>query len=138
MPAIKLRKIKLVNCLNGGSNFLVFSIILGGNNNGMNPSQLVRQELRAVVSGRTQQNTNVAGSSSSSANSGIRTPQSPLGLGQGPMVGGTNGNNQQNSNLMMAQQQQPGTPILNTPPDLDPAIRQFNFDMNQGMNLFTH
>jgi hypothetical protein len=98
----------------------------------MNPSQLVRQELRAVVSGRTQQNTNV-GSNSTSANSGIRTPQSPLGLGQGPMVGGngTNGNNQQNSNLMMAQQQ-PGTPILNTPPDLDPAIRQFNFDMNQG------
>lgn len=94
----------------------------------MNSSQIVRQELRAVVSGRTNQQ-NVTSNNGNGTNNGIRTPQSPLGIGQ-PMVGGNAPGTQQNSNLMMSQQQ-PGTPILNTPPDLDPL--RFNYDISQGM-----
>lgn len=77
----------------------------------MNSSEFVRQELRAVVNSRSQQSN-----------------QSPLGnsgggMGQGPMVG-NNSNNQMN----MAQQQMPGTPILNT--TTDPTLG-FNFEMTQ-------
>lgn len=88
----------------------------------MNSSQIVRQELRAVVSGRSA---NGAGT----PNNGLRTPQSPLG--------GNPNNNNQNNGLMMQQQQMASTPLLNTTPELDPSMR-FNFDMPQGeLSLFT-
>lgn len=78
----------------------------------------MRQELRNVVNVRTQQN------------SGIRTPQSPHGLSQGSMVGNTNNNN--GMNMALPQQQIPGTPILNTPPDQNNL--GFNFDLGQPGN----
>ena len=83
----------------------------------MNSSQIVRQELRAVVSGRSA---NGAGT----PNNGIRTPQSPQ------TGGNTNNNNNQNNGLMMQQQQMTGTPLLSAP-ELDQSMR-FNFDMSQG------
>ncbi len=91
------------------NNFLL--LLLQGGNGNMNSSEFVRQELRAVVNSRSQQST-----------------QSPLGnsggMGQGPMVG----NNNQQMNMAQQQQQMPGTPILNTPPD--PTLG-FNFEMAQ-------
>lgn len=72
-----------------------------------------------VVNSRTQQ-----------TGGGIRTPQSPLGLGQGPMVGNNN------MNMIGPQQQQQhmsGTTLgLNTPPD--PNSLNFNFDMTPSGN----
>lgn len=92
------------------------------NNNGMNSSQIVRQELRAVVSGRSSSN------GAGTPNNGIRTPQSPLS--------GNPNNNNQNNGLMMQQQQMAGTPLLNSTPELEPSMR-FNFDMPQGeLSLF--
>ncbi|XP_037909324.1 nuclear receptor coactivator 3 isoform X2 [Hermetia illucens] len=100
--------------------------------NGMNSSEYVRQELRAVVSGRTQQTANSGtvpggGGGVNAGGTGMRTPQSPLGgLGQGPMVGTTNTNamggmaqqtQQQQPQQTTAQQQIPGNALLNTSPD---------------------
>lgn len=103
-------------------------IFLGGNNNNNNSinasSEYVRQELRNIVSGRTQQ-----------SGGNIRPPQSPLGLGQGSMVGNNNNNNNNSMNNMLGsqtnqqQQQMPGTPILNTPPD---HAMGFSFDISGG------
>lgn len=98
----------------------------------MNSSEYVRQELRAVVSGRTQQTANSGtvpggGGGVNAGGTGMRTPQSPLGgLGQGPMVGTTNTNamggmaqqtQQQQPQQTTAQQQIPGNALLNTSPD---------------------
>lgn len=96
-------------------------------------SEFVRNELRAVVSGRNQ----------ASAGMG-RTPQSPLGIGQvsmggiqnniGPGGGSGGGGGGVNGNGQVAQQMS-GTPILNPQtPDIDPSMR-FNFDMNQTGNI---
>ncbi|KAG4072789.1 hypothetical protein HA402_009612 [Bradysia odoriphaga] len=89
---------------------------LPGGNGNINSSEFVRQELRAVVNSRSQQSN-----------------QSPLGnsgggMGQGPMVGNNN-NNQMN----LAQQQMPGTPILNT--TTDPTLG-FNFEMTQTADYY--
>lgn len=93
--------------------------IAGGSNNGLNSSQLVRQGLRAIVSGRTQQ-TSVTGNSGNSPASGIRRNiGSPLDIGDS------------SPNSMINQQQQLPGNLMNTPPDMDPSMR-FNFDMPQG------
>lgn len=94
----------------------------------MNSSEFVRQELRAVVSGRNQQ-------------TGGRPSQSPLGgitAGGGGTGTGNGSNNTSNSAAGMAQgttmqlggqsQQMSGASLLNTP--TDPSMG-FNFDMTQ-------
>lgn len=94
----------------------------------MNSSEFVRQELRAVVSGRTQQ-------------TGVRPSQSPLGGitagGGGTATGNGNNNNSaagmgqgtgQTMQLGGQSQQMGGASLLNTP--TDPSMG-FNFDMTQ-------
>ena len=110
---------------------------LGGQNNGLN-SQMVRQGLRAVVSGR-QTVGNGGG-----ANNGIRrNMNSPLDT----LVGGPNGNanlvetntnpNNPNNSLMInqqqqqTQQQQMTNEMIND--DMDPSMR-FGLEMAQGRN----
>ncbi|KAL9705690.1 hypothetical protein quinque_009208 [Culex quinquefasciatus] len=52
----------------------------GPNVSGLNSSELVRQELRAVVSGRAQ---NAAAAGGVCGTGGLRTPQSPIGMSPG-------------------------------------------------------
>lgn len=52
----------------------------GPNAGGLNSSELVRQELRAVVSGRAQ---NAAAAGGVCGTGGLRTPQSPIGMSPG-------------------------------------------------------
>lgn len=96
--------------------------LIGGQNNGLN-SQMVRQGLRQVVSGRQ------AVGNGSAANNGIRrsmgSPMDTLGVD-----GNANPNNPNtNANLMINQQQQLPNSMINT--DMDASMR-FNFDMPQG------
>ncbi|KAL7030722.1 hypothetical protein ACKWTF_006763 [Chironomus riparius] len=108
----------------------------GGQNNGLN-SQMVRQGLRAVVSGRQTVG------NGSGANNGIRrNMSSPLDT----LVGGPNGNgnlvetntnpNNPNNNLMINQQQQQQQTQQQQLPnqminaDMDPTMR-FGFEMPQ-------
>lgn len=109
-------------------NYELICLILGGQNNGLN-SQMVRQSLRTVVSGRqTVGNGN-------GANNGIRRNMSSPMDQLGPNGGGLdNGNPNNNNNIMInpqqQQQQQPNQQqMINT--DMDSSIR-FNFDMQQG------
>jgi len=109
---------------------------IGGQNNGLN-SQMVRQGLRAVVSGRQ-----TVGNGSGSNNGIRRNMSSPLDT----LVGGPNGNgnlvdtntnpNNPNNNLMINQQQQQQTQQQQLPnqminADMDPTMR-FGFEMSQG------
>lgn len=112
-------------------------VIAGGPNNGnsLNSSQMVRQGLRAVVSGRTQQSNVVnASNANNNANNNIRrnltSPLDPMGP-NGGALGDANTNNNPNNNLMISQQQQLSGNMMNTSADLDSSMR-FNFDMNQG------
>lgn len=111
------------------------NVISGGpNNNGLNSSQIVRQGLRAVVSGRTQQS-NVGNNNTSNNNNSIRrnlaSPLDPLGPnGSGALIDNNTNNSNPNSNLIINQQQLQGN-LLNSSSDLDPSMR-FNFDMPQG------
>lgn len=102
---------------------------------------MVRQGLRAVVSGRTQQsNIGNVGNNNTSNNSIRRNLASPLD----PMAMGTNGgalvenntnNNNPNNNLIInPQQQQLSGNMMNSSSDLDSSMR-FNFDMSQGKNV---
>lgn len=109
-------------------------VITGGPNNGnsLNSSQMVRQGLRAVVSGRTQQSNVVNASNANNSNNNIRrnlpSPLDPMG----PNVD-ANTNSNPNNNLMISQQQLSGS-MMNASADLDSSMR-FNFDMNQGKSL---
>lgn len=116
------------------------NVIAGGPNNGLNSSQIVRQGLRAVVSGRTQQTNVVNAGNANNANNNIRrnltSPLDPMGPNSALVDANTNNNNP-NNNLMISQQQQqqqqlPGN-MMNTSADLDSSMR-FNFDMSQGEN----
>lgn len=82
----------------------------------MNPSEFVRQELRAVVSGRTQQQLN-----------NVRASQSPI-TGTNSMMGGntstSNNNNNSNQTMSMPTQQQMSNNIMSTNADMG-----FNFDL---------
>ena len=117
--------------------FLPHPMSVGGQNNGLN-SQMVRQGLRAVVSGRQTVG------NGSGANNGIRrNMSSPLDT----LVGGPNGNgnlvdtntnpNNPNNNLMINQQQQQQQTQQQQLPnqminaDMDPTMR-FGFEMPQG------
>jgi single-stranded DNA-binding protein len=103
----------------------------GGSNNGLNSSQMVRQGLRAVVSGRTQQS-NVGNSNNPNSNT-RRSPLDPMGPNSGVQIVDNNtNNNNPNNNLMINQQQQqlPGS-MMNNSSELDSPMR-FNFDMAQG------
>jgi hypothetical protein len=91
----------------------------GGQNNGLN-SQMVRQSLRTVVSGRQ-----TVGNGSGGANNGIRRNMSS------PMEQMDNGN-PNNNNLMINPQQQSQQQMIST--DMDSTMR-FNFDMPQGENF---
>lgn len=112
----------------------------GGQNSSLNSSQIVRQGLRAVVSGRTQQ-TNIG--NNNNTNNTIRrnlaSPLDPMGPNSGALVDNNANNNNPNSLMMNQQQQQlqqlPGNMINSS--DIDPSMR-FNFDMSQGeiWNIF--
>lgn len=107
------------------------NVIAGGPNSSLNSSQIVRQGLRAVVSGRTQQS-NVVNAGNVNPNSNIRRNlTSPL---DGGSLVDSNANNNQSSNLMMNQQQQQQLPgMMNSASDMDSSMR-FNFELNQGEN----
>jgi hypothetical protein len=95
----------------------------GGQNNGLN-SQMVRQSLRTVVSGRQTVG------NGSGANNGIRRNMSS------PMDQQLDNGNPSNNNLMInpqQQQQQTQQQMIST--DMDSTMR-FNFDMPQGEDLF--
>lgn len=100
--------------------------ITGGppNNSGLNSSQNVRQGLRVVVAGRSQQTANAAGNANNNPNNPLRrnltSPLDPLGATVGLIV-----DNSPNSMNQPQQQQQQQLS------DLDPSMR-FNFDMPQG------
>ena len=114
------------------------NVIAGGANNGLNSSQMVRQGLRAVVSGRTQQSNVVNAGNANNPNSNIRrnltSPLDPMGPNGGALVDANTNNNNPNNNLMLNQQQQQQQQLsgnmMNTS-DLDSSMR-FNFDMPQG------
>lgn len=112
-------------------------VFTGGPNNGLNSSQMVRQGLRAVVSGRTQQSNVVNAGNGNNPNSNIRrnlaSPLDPMGANGGALVDANTNNNNPNNNLMISQQQQQQLPgnMMNTSSDLDSSMR-FNFDMPQG------
>ena len=115
------------------------NVIAGGPNNSLNSSQMVRQGLRAVVSGRTQQaNVVNAGNVNNNTNNNIRrnltSPLDSMGSNGGTLVDTNTNNNNPNNNLMMSQQQQqqqlPGN-MMSSATDLDASMR-FNFDMPQG------
>lgn len=115
---------------------IIFSFLVLGGNTNFNSSE-IRQGLRNAICSRSQQGVSGGG--------GIRTPQSPLGMGQGPMVG--NGTNTNNGGLSIGvgggggsgsgsggdqqqQQQMSGIPgQLNTA--TDPSNMGFNFDLGQ-------
>lgn len=111
------------------------NLIAGGPNNGLNSSQMVRQGLRAVVSGRTQQSNVGNAGNANTANNNIRrslaSPLDPMGPNGGALVD-NNANNPSN-NLMISQQQQQQLPgsMMNSTSDLDSSMR-FSFDMPQG------
>lgn len=100
----------------------------------MNSSQMVRQGLRAVVSGRTQQTNVVNASNTNNPNSNnirrsLASPLDPMGPNGGALV--DNNSNNPNNNLMINQQQQLSGNMMNTSADLESSMR-FNFDMPQG------
>lgn len=115
------------------------NLFSGGPNNGLNSSQMVRQGLRAVVSGRTQQsNVNVVNAgNANNANNNIRrnltSPLDPMGTNGGALVDANTNNNNPNNNLMISQQQQQQLPgnMMNASSDLDSSMR-FNFNMPEG------
>lgn len=117
------------------------NVFPGGPNNGLNSSQMVRQGLRAVVSGRTQQSNVVNSGNSNNSNSNIRrsltSPLDPMGANGGTLIDANTNNNNPNNNLMISQQQQqmPGS-MMNASSDLDSSMR-FNFDMPQGKQADT-
>jgi hypothetical protein len=108
-------------------------LFTGGSNNSLNSSQIVRQGLRAVVSGRTQQSNVGNVGNNNNANSTIRrniaSPLDPMGTSSGALIDINNPNN----NLMINPQQQQQLPgnMMSTSSDLDSSMR-FNFDMPQG------
>lgn len=112
------------------------NVFAGGPNNGLNASLIVRQGLRAVVSGRTQQTNAVNAGNANNANNNLRrnltSPLDSMGPNSALVDANTNNNNP-NNNLMINQQQQqlPGNMMGNTSADLDSSMR-FNFDMPQG------
>lgn len=92
----------------------------------MNSSEFVRQELRAVVSGRNQQQLN-----------NVRPSQSPIG-GPNTIMGTANNNNNNNTNnnnnnnspsISMGVQQQMSNAMMNSNADMG-----FNFDMSSSGN----
>lgn len=101
----------------------VFTFI-GGQNNGLN-SQMVRQSLRTVVSGRQ-----TGGNGNGASNSGIRrNMSSPMDLG--PNGGSLDNGNPNSNNLMINPQQQQTQQQQMINADMDSSMR-FNFDMPQG------
>lgn len=108
----------------------------GPNNNSLN-SQMVRQRLGAVVSGRTQQTAVGSAVNANNGNNSIRrnltSPLDPMGPNSGTLVDANTNNNNPNNNLMINQQQQQQLPgnMMNTSSDLDPSMR-FNFNMPEG------
>jgi hypothetical protein len=110
----------------------------GGPNNGLNSSQIVRQGLRAVVSGRTQQTNVGSAGNGNNANNNIRrnltSPLDSMGPTSGTLVDTNANNNNPNNNLMINQQQLSGN-MMNASADLDSSMR-FNFDMPGGEQAF--
>lgn len=107
----------------------------GGSNNSLNSSQIVRQGLRAVVSGRTQQSNVGNVGNNTNTNSTIRrnlaSPLDSMGANSGALIdNNTNNNSNPNNNLMINPQQLSGN-MMNSSSDLDSSMR-FNFDMPQG------
>lgn len=100
-------------------------LLLGGQNNGLS-SQIIRQSLRTVVSGRQSVG------NGSAANNGIRRNMSSPMDQLGPNGGSLDSSNPNNNNSLMInpQQQQPNQQqMINA--DMDSSMR-FNFDMPQG------
>jgi single-stranded DNA-binding protein len=121
------------------NNFTSF-FFAGGPNSNLNSSQMVRQGLRAVVSGRTQQSNVGNGGNSNIANNNIRrnlaSPLDQMGPNSGSggaLVDSNSNNNNPNNNLLINQPQQPQLPgnMMSTSSELDSTMR-FNFDMSQG------
>lgn len=109
---------------------IYINFLTKGVSSSMNSSEFVRQELRAVVSGRTQQQLNNA-----------RTPHSPIGAagvntsnsGGGNVMMSANTNNGSNAvgntvannpAMTMVTQSQMSNPMMNTTADMG-----FNFDL---------
>lgn len=110
------------------------NLIAGGPNSGLNSSQMVRQGLRAVVSGRNQSNVNVnaANGNNNNIRRNLTSPLDPMGPNGGALVDTNPNNNNPNNNLMINQQQQQlPSGMMNTSTDLESSMR-FNFDMPQG------
>jgi len=142
-----------VDCVDYSHSLNDFSLLVnislvGGQNNGMNPSQFVRQTLGQVVRGRSQQpnvgnGNNNPNNNNNNGGAMRRNLASPLDIGPNVSLVDTNANNNNNSSsnntnnpnnsLMINQQQQLTGSLMTTPtPDLDSSMRQFNFDMAQG------
>lgn len=116
-------------------------LIAGGPNNNLNSSQIVRQGLRVVLSGRTQQQSNVVNAGNvNNPNSNIRrnltSSLDPMGANGSSLGDANTNNNNPNNNLMMGQQQQQQLSgnMMSTATDMDSSMR-FNFDMPQGEQL---
>ncbi|XP_038109955.1 nuclear receptor coactivator 1 isoform X3 [Culex quinquefasciatus] len=121
----------------------------GPNAGGLNSSELVRQELRAVVSGRAQ---NAAAAGGVCGTGGLRTPQSPIGMSPGMVAtapggpggggnvqgpgsassGGGGGSGIGGNGDSMQTSQLPGTSssssLLHPAGDMDPSML-FNFHL---------
>lgn len=94
---------------------------------------MVRQGLRAVVSGRTQQSNALNTSNSNSIRRNLTSPLDSMGPNGGALVENTNNN--PNNNIMISQQQQQlSSNMMNSSTDLESSMR-FNFDMNQGKSI---
>jgi hypothetical protein len=73
----------------------------------------------------------MVGGNVANTNNSIVNSNNPMsGSGGSVIGGGGGGGNGTGGQSAQSQQMAPGTPILNTPPDLDPNLR-FNFDMPQ-------
>lgn len=81
----------------------------------MNSSEFVRQELRAVVSGRTQQRP---------SQSPIGGPNTIMGTANNTNNNNTNNNNNNSPSISMGVQQQMSNAMMNSSADMG-----FNFDM---------
>lgn len=96
---------------------------------------MVRQGLRAVVSGRTQQsnvgNNNTPNNNNNSIRRNLASPLDPLGPNNGGSITDNPSNSSNsNSNMLINQQQLQGN-LLNSSSEMDSTMR-FNFDMTQG------
>lgn len=115
----------------------LMNLFIGGPNSGLNSSQ-IRQGLRAVVSGRTQQSNVGNNASNNSIRRNLTSPLDPMGTNGGALVDNNTNNNNPNNNLMInpqqQQQQQLSGNMMNSSSELESSLR-FNFDMSQGRKI---